>query len=110
MDAGLAASAAVVNLQSIVSREFPAAEPVVITVGHIDCGTRFNVIAADATLEGTMRCYNVDYFLKDIPQAMHRVVENTAAAYRCEVTEKYVYDAMLPCNNPERQPPEAPPR
>lgn len=102
VDAGLAASAAVVNLQSIVSREFPAAEPVVITVGHIDCGTRFNVIAADATLEGTMRCYNVDYFLKDIPQAMHRVVENTAAAYRCEVTEKYVYDAMLPCNNPEK--------
>lgn len=102
VDAGLAASAAVLNLQSLVSREFPASEPVVITVGHIQCGTRFNVIAADATLEGTMRCYNVDYFLHDIPQAMHRVVEATAAAYRCEVTETYVYDAMLPCNNPEK--------
>ena len=35
VDAGLAAAAAVVNLQSIVSREFPASDPVVITVGHI---------------------------------------------------------------------------
>ena len=52
--------------------------------------------------EGTMRCYNVQEFLHDIPQAMHRVVEQTADAYRCQVTEKYVYDARLPCNNPEK--------
>ena len=102
VDAALAAAASVVNLQSVVSREFPADEPVVITVGHIETGTRFNVIAPEAMFEGTMRCYNVQGFLHDIPQAMHRVVENTAAAYRCQVTEKYVYDAMLPCNNPEQ--------
>ncbi len=102
VDAGLAAAAAVVNLQSIVSREFPASDPVVITVGHIESGTRFNVIASEAMFEGTMRCYNVQEFLHDIPQAMHRVVEQTADAYRCQVTEKYVYDAMLPCNNPEK--------
>ena len=102
VDAALAAAASVVNLQSVVSREFPADEPVVITVGHIETGTRFNVIAPEAMFEGTMRCYNVQGFLHDIPQAMHRVVENTAAAYRCQVTEKYVYDAMLPCNNPDQ--------
>ena len=102
VDAGLAAAAAVVNLQSIASREFPASDPIVITVGHIQCGTRFNVIASEAMFEGTMRCYDVDQFLRDIPQAMHRVVEQTAAAYRCQVTEKYVYDAMLPCSNPEK--------
>ena len=102
VDAGLAAAAAVVNLQHIVSREFPADDPVVITVGHIESGTRFNVIASEAMFEGTMRCYNVQEFLHDIPQAMHRVVEQTADAYRCQVTEKYVYDAMLPCNSSEK--------
>lgn len=101
IDAGLCACAAALNLQSVVSREFPATEPIVITIGHIESGTRFNVIAADALLEGTMRCFNSQAFRYDIPAAMHRIVDGTAAAYGCEVTEKYIFEATLPCNNPE---------
>lgn len=101
IDAGLAASAAALNLQSVVSREFPATEPLVITIGRIETGTRFNVIASEALLEGTMRCFNSKAFRQDVPEAMHRVVRGTAEAYRCEVTETYVFEATLPCNNPE---------
>ena len=101
IDAGLAASAAALNMQHIVSREFPASEPLVITIGHIESGTRFNVIAAEALLEGTVRCFNLEAFCKGVPEAMLRVVEGTADAYRCEVTEKFVFEATLPCNKPE---------
>lgn len=102
VDAGLASSAAHLNLQSVISREFTAFEPIVITVGRIECGTRFNVIADEAMLEGTMRCFNPQAFRHDIPNAMHRVVEGTARAYACEVSEQYTFELTLPCNNPEK--------
>ena len=62
IDAGLAACSAALNLQHLVSREFPSDKPLVITIGKIEAGTRFNVIAAEATLEGTVRCFDPDVF------------------------------------------------
>ncbi|MBQ3077360.1 MAG: amidohydrolase, partial [Clostridia bacterium] len=40
VDAGLAAAAVVLNLQSLVSREYTPLQPLVITVGQIHSGTR----------------------------------------------------------------------
>ncbi len=100
VDAGLAACAAALDLQHIVSREFPADKPLVITIGKIEAGTRFNVIAAEAVLEGTVRCYDPEIF-RAVPASMERVVKGVADAYRCElVVEKH--DALtMPCYNPE---------
>ena len=79
VDAGLAACAAALDLQHVVSREFPADQPLVITIGKIEAGTRFNVIAAEATLEGTVRCYDPDIF-RAVPASMERVVKSVADA------------------------------
>ena len=100
VDAGLAACAAALDLQHVVSREFPADQPLVITIGKIEAGTRFNVIAAEATLEGTVRCYDPDIF-RAVPASMERVVKSVADAYRCQlVVEKH--DAVtMPCYNPD---------
>ena len=100
VDAGLAACAAALDLQHIVSREFPADKPLVITIGKIEAGTRFNVIAAEAVLEGTVRCYDPEIF-RAVPASMERVVKGVADAYRCElVVEKH--DALtMPCYNPD---------
>ena len=100
VDAGLAACAAALDLQHVVSREFPADQPLVITIGKIEAGTRFNVIAAEATLEGTVRCYDPDIF-RAVPASMERVVKSAADAYRCQlVVEKH--DAVtMPCYNPD---------
>ncbi|HBM81480.1 MAG TPA: amidohydrolase, partial [Clostridiaceae bacterium] len=57
IDALVAACAAVINLQTIISREIDPLEPAVISVGSIKSGTRFNIIANDAVLEGTSRCF-----------------------------------------------------
>ena len=78
VDAGLAASAIVLNLQSLVSREFTALAPLVITVGRIESGTRWNVIASEATIEGTVRCFDPDIF-RQVPDVMWRVIRDTAA-------------------------------
>ena len=99
IDAGLAACSAAVNLQSLISREFPTDQPLVITIGRIDAGTRFNVIAADATLEGTVRCFDPEIF-KQVPAAMERMMKGIAKAYRCELVVERAEAITMPCYNP----------
>ena len=90
VDSVVVASAIVLNLQTLVSRECNPLDALVITVGSIHSGNRFNVIAGSAELEGTAR-----YFTREIAgtieDSMKRVVENTAAMYRCEATLEYHY-------------------
>lgn len=51
------ASQAVLALQTIRSRNLPALEPSVITVGIFRGGERFNIIPGEVHLEGTVRTY-----------------------------------------------------
>ncbi|WP_053955491.1 M20 family metallopeptidase [Inediibacterium massiliense] len=89
VDAVVVASAIVMNLQSVVSREISPLESAVVSVGQIQSGTRFNVIAGEATLEGTTRCFNND--IRDqFPSILDRVAKSTAQAYRAEATLEYV--------------------
>lgn len=60
IDATMVASAFVMNVQAIVSRETHPLDPVVVTIGRMDVGTRFNVIAENARLEGTVRCFSIE--------------------------------------------------
>lgn len=100
IDAGLAACSAALNLQHLVSREFPSDKPLVITIGKIEAGTRFNVIAAEATLEGTVRCFDPDVF-REVPDAMERVMKGIADAYRCQLVVEKAEPVTMPCYNPE---------
>lgn len=60
IDATVAAAALVMNLQPIVSREVAAATQLVVTVGSLHSGSRFNIVSGEAVLEGTIRSYDVD--------------------------------------------------
>ncbi len=53
------ASQVVEALQTIRSRNLPATEPSVVTVGIFRGGERFNIIPAEVHLEGTVRTYSV---------------------------------------------------
>lgn len=55
VDAVVVGSLLVTALQTIVSREVDPAHPSVVSVGRFEAGTAPNVIAASATLEGTIR-------------------------------------------------------
>jgi len=88
VDPVVAASAIVMNLQSIASREISPNEPVVVSIGIFNSGSVFNVIAETARLEGTVRYFN-NSLGETIPGIMERIVQNTAKTYRAEATLTY---------------------
>lgn len=88
VDAVVVASAIVMNLQSIVSRNYDPLDSVVVTVGHIESGSRFNIIAEEAVMGGTCR-----YFSKEVAETIEghilRVAQHTAEAYGATATLEY---------------------
>ncbi|MFC4772942.1 amidohydrolase [Ruoffia tabacinasalis] len=58
VDAAVMASSFVMNAQAVVAREMSPIESVVVTIGKMEVGDRFNVIAERAHLEGTVRTFN----------------------------------------------------
>jgi amidohydrolase len=83
------ASEAIVQLQTLVSRETNPFDPVVVTIGQIHGGSTHNVIAERCEVSGTIRSFNpeVDAFLKE---RVRGIAEGVAFASRgrAEVTFK----------------------
>lgn len=88
IDAVVAGSAIVMNLQTMVSREFAAADPLVVTIGSFHSGTRFNIVSGEAVLEGTVRSFSREVH-KQLPATMERIAKETAAAFRAEAEVEY---------------------
>ncbi|MCX8664919.1 MULTISPECIES: M20 family metallopeptidase [unclassified Gilliamella] len=100
VDAVMVASAFVMNVQSIVSREISPLDPAVVTIGRMDVGTRFNVIAENAVLEGTVRCFNITVRDK-IESAIRRYANQIAAMYRATAEVEYIYGTLPVINDKE---------
>jgi amidohydrolase len=80
VDAVVVAAECVTALQSIRSRRINTMEPLVITIGSIHGGNRFNIIADEVKLEGTMRTLNEE--VRSGAQAMMReTLAGVTAAY-----------------------------
>ncbi|NLY80114.1 MAG: amidohydrolase [Lysinibacillus sp.] len=80
IDAAVVASSFVMNVQSVVSRTIDPQQPAVVTIGKMDVGTRFNVIAENAVIEGTVRCF--DASTQDhIEKQLQIYAENVANIY-----------------------------
>lgn len=96
------ASAAIIQqLQTMVSREFAPADPVVVSVCRIEGGSRFNIIPETVEMEGTCRAFSREVW-EQIPVVMERIVSHTAAALRCtaevtfdRVTQPLICDSAL---------------
>jgi amidohydrolase len=88
IDATLVAAEMVVAFQPLVSREVSPLDSLVVTVGKLVSGTRFNVISGSATLEGTVR-YFTQELTEKIEDMVQRIVTHTAAMYRAKATMKY---------------------
>lgn len=87
-DPVVAAAAIVMGLQTMVSREFDPLNPIVVTVGAVHAGSRYNVIPREAVLEGTCRSFDRGMWEK-IPEVMARIAENIATAYKCTAELTY---------------------
>ena len=85
VDAIVVASHIVVALQTVVSRNISPLDSAVVTVGKLEAGSAFNIIAETARLRGTVRTFNEETHAR-IPETMERVVrgvcQSMSASYR----------------------------
>ncbi len=91
LDPIVAASHLVTMLQTIVSREIAARDPVVVTVAKFVAGTTFNVIPDEAVLAGTVRCFDRE-IRKSMPDRIGRIVKGVSDALRVETRFEYNFN------------------
>lgn len=100
IDALVAASAIVMNLQSIVSREFSPLESVVVSIGVFKSGTRLNILPSEAYLEGIVRNYSNETDEK-LAESINRIVKCTAESYRAEAEVEFTKGKGAVINDPQ---------
>lgn len=89
-DAILTAAYIISELQAVVSRINDPLNPLVVTVGKIEGGQRFNIIADKVVMEGTTRTHSTEMRKKTEP-LLRRIAENVAASMGAKATVKYEY-------------------
>jgi amidohydrolase len=98
IDAAVVASSFVMNVQTVVSRTIDAQHPAVVTVGKMVVGTRFNVIAENALIEGTVRCFNEE--TRDhIEAQLQHYAEQVAAMYGATAQVEYIRGTQAVIND-----------
>lgn len=88
-DAIIAACSIAMNLQTYVSRQNNPVNPLVLTIGTITGGNRWNVIANKVVMDGTLRTFDVE-LRKRLQDELSVIVENTAKALGCTAKMEYV--------------------
>lgn len=83
----------VLALQTVVTRQFDAHDPVVVSVGRIAAGTVDNVIPETAEIDATVRTFSPEQHAM-IPDRLTRVAEHVAAAHG--LTADVVYERGYP--------------
>ena len=89
----------VLALQTAVTRQFDAHDPVVVSVGRIAAGTVDNVIPGTAEIDATVRTFSPEQHAI-IPERLIRVVEHVAAAHGLTADVRYVRGYPVTVNDP----------
>lgn len=84
IDAVVVGSLMIMALQTIVSREVDPAFPSVVSVGSFQAGTASNVIAGQATLEGTIRAQH-HHVREHLQTAIKRIAESIGQLHGAKV-------------------------
>ena len=101
IDPVLVASHITTALQSIVSRNLKATEPLVLSVPKIPSGDAYNVIPQLAIMSGTVRAFSTET-LAFAETRMQEVAQNVAAAFGATVTMDFQVK-FLPLVNTESE-------
>jgi amidohydrolase len=100
IDAIVAASALVMNLQTAVSRETDPVRPAVLSICTFHGGQAENIIASRVDMTGTVRSID-PHVHQALPETIGRICKNTAATFGARVSLDY--QKMIPplINSPE---------
>ena len=99
VDALVCAAAVVQSLQTLVSRINDARDPIVINIGTIHGGDRFNIIPGKVEMTGMNRSFSVTA-RESMPKWMEEVIKGTCAAYRCQYEFTYNFNCAPLINEP----------
>lgn len=99
-DALVMGASIVMNLQTLVAREIDPTETAVVTVGKFQSGSRFNVVAGEAELEGTTRTFSPE-IRASFKERITRVAKETAAAMRGTAEVEYIDLVPVTINDPK---------
>jgi amidohydrolase len=100
VDSIVCSAAIVQGIQTIVSRVNDARSPIVINIGTIRGGERFNVVPGTTEMEGMNRTFNAD-IRKELPKWMEKVIKNTCEAYGCDYEFNYTFKCAVTDNEPQ---------
>ncbi|GGD65972.1 M20 metallopeptidase family protein [Paenibacillus nasutitermitis] len=98
VDPVVCASAIVMGLQTIVSRELSPFDPAVVTIGSIHAGEANNVIPHRALLTGTVRTFD-PVVQQTMEERIGRLVRQIAEGYRCKASLRYITQVPVLVNH-----------
>ncbi|MGO4434751.1 M20 family metallopeptidase [Paenarthrobacter sp. RAF9] len=93
-----AAAEMVTALQVMVTRQFNMFDPVVLTVGVLQAGTKRNVIPETARIEATIRTFS-EASRQKMMEVVPRLLQGIAVAHGLEVDVHYQEEYPLTINN-----------
>ena len=100
VDPVVMAAEVITAFQTIRSRNVPALEPSVLTVGIVRGGERFNIIPGEVHLEGTVRTYKAE--VRDlIERRMREILDGVTRANGGSFEMDYQRNAPATVNDPE---------
>jgi len=99
IDPVVVAAEAVLALQTIRSRRIDPVEPLVVSVGIIQGGNRFNIIADEVKLSGTVRAHS-ENVRRRVPELMREILGGITAAHGASYTLDWDSRAPMVLNDP----------
>ncbi len=88
------------DLQTMVTRRFDVFDPVVLTVGVFQAGTKRNIIPDEATFQATVRTFSAEARAQ-MRTASVQLCESVAAGYGLEVEAQYLEEYPVTVNDPD---------
>ncbi len=100
IDPVLVAAHCVLALQSIPSRRVNSLDPVVISVGAVHGGNRYNIIADEVKMEGTLRTLNEEVHGR-VQQLMRETLDGITSAYGATFELNFDEGSAVTYNDPK---------
>jgi amidohydrolase len=85
-------------LQQVVSRQTDPADPVVLTIGTINGGTQYNILADKVVMNGTVRTLN-DKTHQEMPKKIEKIVRGISTAFGARYQLEYKVLGIALVNN-----------
>lgn len=100
IDAVTLAAQTIITLQSLIDRRLDATDPVVVTIGKIEGGTRANILAEQVRLAGTVRTLSGEN-RERIQRLMEGALKGVSTAYNASYELKYRKGHPVVYNHPQ---------